>query len=210
MLLSARKCWPSVFLGLTTLIRVRVDHISFLFILDLVNCYQQIAIFVLAKLTKHIYNAPVLKKKIVNILKYSLFTSLGVLLFWLVYRGQDFGNIWHTLRFEVDYRWVALSVFLGILSHISRSMRWLIALEPLGEKPRKSNTFIAVIMGYFMNLLLPRMGEVARCVVLNRYEKISLPKLLGTVITERIVDVVVLFLFTAVVVLFDLAGLSNL
>ncbi len=159
--------------------------------------------FCAAKLTKHIYNHPVLKKKILNILKYTLFTALGVFLFWLVYRGQDFSNIWYTLKNKVDYSWVFVAMVLGILSHISRSLRWMIALEPLGEHPRKVNSFIAVIISYFMNLLLPRMGEVARCVVLSKYEKIAFPKLLGTVLTERIMDLIMLMLMTMIVLIAD-------
>jgi uncharacterized protein (TIRG00374 family) len=137
-----------------------------------------------------------LNKKILNILKYTAFTALGVLLFWLVYRGQDFKKIWHTLEHDVNYWWVGLSLFFGLLSHISRTLRWKIALEPLGYKPSTTNTFITVMMGYFMNLLLPRMGEFVRCGTLSKYEKIPLSKLLGTVVTERIIDVIMLMLLT--------------
>jgi len=161
------------------------------------NCYgcclKQLFIFVLAKLTKQILNLLILKKKILNILKYTAFTLLGVTLFWLVYRDQDFTRIFKTLKDDVDYKWVVLALFLGLLSHISRTLRWKIALEPLNEKPKTSNTFITVMAGYFMNLLLPRMGEFVRCGLLSKYEKIPFPKLFGTVITERIVDVIMLF-----------------
>ena len=73
-------------------------------------------------------------------------------------------------------------------------------IEPLGKKPGTLNTFLAVMVGYLMNLALPRMGEISRCGVLSRYEKISFTKLLGTVVTERVVDVIMLLLFTLVVV----------
>jgi glycosyltransferase 2 family protein len=151
------------------------------------------AYFCVAKLTKQFLIFPVLKKKILNILKYTAFTLLGVTLFWLVYRDQDFSRIFKVLKNDVDYKWVALALFLGLLSHISRTLRWKIALEPLGENPKTSNTFITVMAAYFMNLLLPRMGEVVRCGLLSKYEKIPFPKLFGTVITERIVDVLMLF-----------------
>jgi uncharacterized protein (TIRG00374 family) len=150
-------------------------------------------IFVLAKLTKQTLNFPVLKKKILNILKYTAFTALGITLFWLVYRDQDFTRIFKTLKNDVDYKWVALALFFGLLSHISRTLRWKIALEPLGEKPKTINAFITVMAAYFMNFLLPRMGEVVRCGLLSKYEKIPFPKLFGTVITERIVDILMLF-----------------
>ncbi|HKK82086.1 MAG TPA: lysylphosphatidylglycerol synthase transmembrane domain-containing protein, partial [Prolixibacteraceae bacterium] len=143
-----------------------------------------------------------MKKKIFNILKYIIFTALGIGMFWLVYRDQDFSEIWHTLSNEVNYTWVFISLSFGLLSHISRTLRWKIALEPLGEKPRTSNSFIAVMSSYFMNLLLPRMGEFVRCALITKYEKIPFSKLFGTVVTERIVDMVMLLvLFVSVIVL---------
>lgn len=141
-----------------------------------------------------------MKKKILNTLKYLAFTLLGILLFWLVYRDQDFTKIWHTLTHDVNYSWVILALILGLFSHISRTLRWKIALEPLGENPRTINAFIAVMLSYFMNLLLPRAGELARCGMLSKYEKISFSKLFGTVITERIIDMIML-LFAFLIVL---------
>ncbi|MFA9389494.1 MAG: lysylphosphatidylglycerol synthase transmembrane domain-containing protein [Prolixibacteraceae bacterium] len=140
-----------------------------------------------------------MSKKILNILKYIAFTALGGLLFWLVYRDQDFTKIWNTLKHDVDYRWIALSLFFGLLSHISRTLRWKIALEPLGYHPKTINAFITVMVAYFMNLLLPRMGEFVRCGMLSKYEKIPFSKLFGTVITERIVDVIMLVLMFCLV-----------
>lgn len=138
-----------------------------------------------------------MKKKIFTVLKYVAFTALGIFLFWLVYRGQDFERIWEIVRSELNYFWIVVSLFCGLLSHISRTLRWKIALEPLGEKPKTVNTFITVMVAYFMNLLLPRMGEVVRCGMLSKYEKIGFSKLFGTVISERIIDVVMLFLTLA-------------
>jgi uncharacterized protein (TIRG00374 family) len=79
-------------------------------------------------------------------------------------------------------------------------MRWNLMIEPLGYKPRLFNTFLSVMIGYLMNLVLPRMGEISRCGVLAKYEKISFAKLVGTVVTERIIDVIMLLLFTLFVV----------
>lgn len=173
----------------------------------------QLFIFVPGKFSKTIFiNSSVLKKKILNIFKYTAFTALGVLLFWLVYRGQDFTQIWETLKNDVNYWWVALALFLGLLSHISRTLRWKIALEPLGEKPRTTNTFIAVMVSYFMNLLLPRMGEFVRCALLSKYERIPFPKLFGTVVTERLVDMLVLMGLAFTVVLLEMGkviGFAN-
>jgi len=155
------------------------------------------------KINKANFNLPILKKKILNILKYTAFTSLGVFMFWLVYRDQDFSQYWYRLKNEVNYWWVLLALVFGLLSHISRTLRWKIALEPLGENPKTTNTFITVMVAYFMNLLLPRMGEFVRCGLLSKYEKISFSKLFGTVVTERIVDMIVLLIFTILMVILD-------
>ncbi len=82
-------------------------------------------------------------------------------------------------------------------------------IEPLGKKPGTLNTFLAVMVGYLMNLALPRMGEISRCGVLARYEKISFTKLLGTVVTERIVDVIMLLIFTLVVLITQFGQLMH-
>lgn len=82
----------------------------------------------------------------------------------------------------------------GVLAHISRAMRWRMLLAPLGLIPKLSNTFCAVMIGYLGNLALPRLGEVLRCGILKRYEKIPLTQSFGTVIAERVIDVFVLFI----------------
>ena len=141
-----------------------------------------------------------MKSKLLKILKFFIFLSIGGFLFWLVYKGQDIKKIKSVLEHGVDYKWVWLSLFLGILSHISRTVRWSLMIEPLGKKPRMLNTFLAVMVGYLMNLVIPRMGEISRCGVLARYEKMSFTKLLGTVVTERIIDVIMLLVLTFIVV----------
>lgn len=101
---------------------------------------------------------------------------------------------------DVNYSWIWLSVFLGVLSHISRAARWRYLIEPLGHKPRLSNTFFAVMIGYIMNLVVPRMGELSKCGVMSKYEKISFARLIGTMITERIFDLLVLGMVTILMV----------
>jgi uncharacterized protein (TIRG00374 family) len=73
-------------------------------------------------------------------------------------------------------------------------------IEPIGHKPRFANTFIAVMVGYLMNMAFPRMGEISRCGVLSRYEKISFTKLFGTVVAERLIDVLSLLVLLMVVI----------
>ena len=141
-----------------------------------------------------------MKKTILTVLKFLVFLSLGILLIWLAIKDlteEDKTQIKKSLS-EANYFWIVLSMALGILSHISRAMRWKMLFAPLNLFPKLSNTFYAVMVGYLGNLAFPRLGEVLRCGILNRYEKIPLTQSLGTVITERIIDtltLLVLFIF---------------
>lgn len=135
-------------------------------------------------------------KKVQKALKFIFFLAVGIIIFWWIYKDQDIEMIKSVLRNDVNYIWIWVSLVLGILSHISRAIRWQCMIEPLGYKPGLRNTFLAVMVGYVMNMVIPRMGEISRCGVLARYENISFPRLVGTVVTERIIDVLMLLLFT--------------
>lgn len=128
------------------------------------------------------------------------FFAVGAFIFWLIYKDQDIERIKSVLRNDVNYFWIVISLFIGLLSHISRTLRWQLMIEPVSHKPRFTNTFLAVMVGYLMNLALPRMGELSRCGVLARYEKVSFTKLLGTVVAERAIDMVTLLLMLAIAV----------
>ncbi len=141
-----------------------------------------------------------MKQKIFKTLKFLSFFLIGILIFWMVYKDQDISRIKSILSNEVNYFWFIISLFLGLLSHISRTIRWNLMIEPLGHKPRMLNTFLAVMIGYLMNLALPRMGEISRCGVLSRYEKISFTKLVGTVVLERLIDMLMLLLLLVIVI----------
>ncbi len=112
---------------------------------------------------------------------------------WYVYRNYDMQEIQRTLKNGVNYWWILLSMIAGLASHFSRTIRWQMLIEPIEKKTKLSNTFFAVMVGYFANLLIPRMGEISRCGVLSRYEKISVTRLIGTVVVERLIDVIMLF-----------------
>ena len=142
-----------------------------------------------------------MKQYILKTLKFASFFLLGIFIFWMVYKDQDFKRIKSILTNDVNYFWIVVSLFIGLLSHISRTIRWNLLIEPLGRKPRILNTFLAVMVGYLMNLALPRMGEISRCGVIARYEKISFTKLVGTVVLERLIDVLMLLVLLAIVVL---------
>lgn len=145
-----------------------------------------------------------MKLKLIKLLQFLTFSGLGLVLFWLIYKDQDIDRIKSILQNDVNYIWIWISLFLSILSHISRTLRWRLMIEPLGRKPRVINTFLSVMVGYLMNLVIPRMGEISRCGILARYEKISFTQLVGTVVTERIIDILVLLLLTLTVIVTQL------
>jgi len=140
-----------------------------------------------------------LKKIAVKILKFLAFFALGAFIFWLIYKDQNIDRIKSVLKNEVKYFWVVVSLVIGLLSHISRTLRWGLMIEPIGHKPRFINTFLAVMVGYLMNMAFPRMGEISRCGVLSKYEKISFTKLIGTVVAERLVDMISLLILLGLV-----------
>ncbi len=136
-------------------------------------------------------------KKAVQII---IFFSVGIGIFWLVYRKQDMTVLKNALL-NADYLWIFVSLFLGILSHISRAMRWNLLIYPLGYKPKVINSFFSVMIMYLSNMAIPRSGEIVRCGVLGKTENIPVSKLLGTVITERIIDFILLFILLAIVLM---------
>lgn len=107
---------------------------------------------------------------------------------------------------NADYRFLLLSVFFGILSHISRAYRWRFLLAPLGYKPRFINSILSVLIAYIANLGIPRSGEILRATILSSYEKIPFEKTFGTIIAERLVDLLILigFILIALSLQFEL------
>lgn len=95
---------------------------------------------------------------------------------------------------NVDPFWVAISLLLGILSHLSRAIRWNYLLQPLGYQPQISNNLFIVLIAYFANLGIPRSGEVLRATALTKYEKVPFEKGFGTIVTERVIDLIMLLL----------------
>lgn len=100
-------------------------------------------------------------------------------------------EIWDKIK-TADPFWILMALVISILSHLSRARRWNLLLEPLGYKPSLKNTFLAVMTGYFGNIFIPRGGEVMRCVVLNRADKVPMASSLATVVAERVIDLLCL------------------
>ena len=139
-----------------------------------------------------------MKQKIITYLKFTIFLALGGFLLWLAMKGQNIDKIKESLK-NANYFWIGISLIFGIISHILRALRWKMLITPLGYKIKTTNTFFAVMIGYFANLAFPRLGEVTKCGVLKKYENVPVNRLLGTMIVERGVDLISLVLILILV-----------
>jgi uncharacterized protein (TIRG00374 family) len=137
-----------------------------------------------------------LNNRLKHILRYILFLGLGFVLLYFAYKDADFDSLWNGIA-QANFFLIALSFVLGYLAIVARGLRWVMMLEPLDYKVRKSNSIHAVAIGYFANIFVPRSGELARCVALYRSDDVPVEKLFGTVIMERIIDSVMLLAFLA-------------
>lgn len=149
-----------------------------------------------------------MKRNTFNVIKNLLFLFLGFVLLWLALRGQDLQLMLIEIK-SANYWWVALSLVPAVISHFSRAARWNIMIHSLGYRTNILNTFWAVMIGYFANLAVPRLGEVTRCGVLNRKQNIPINTLIGTVISERAFDFITLAIIGFFVVVFQLEFLGG-
>jgi glycosyltransferase 2 family protein len=140
-----------------------------------------------------------MKKKIIAIFKYLIFLGIGIFLMWWqlskmtpVQKLQFRDSLQHA-----NYIVILPIIIIAILSHISRAMRWKIMINHMGYYPSTSNTFYATMCGYFANTFIPRAGEILRCTLLARYEKVPVNKLIGTILVERFFD---LFCYVLIIV----------
>ncbi|MBL7112462.1 MAG: flippase-like domain-containing protein [Bacteroidales bacterium] len=140
-----------------------------------------------------------MKKKVFKVLRYTIFLLIGVLLLYLAFRGIDLEALWDEFK-QARYIWIFLSVLVLTLSHMTRAYRWKLLIEPLNYKPLYSSTFFSLMIGYLANYAFPRIGEITRCGALGRTEKIPMDKLFGTVIVERVIDLVTMFLFLIILI----------
>lgn len=142
-------------------------------------------------------------------IRYLVFLIIGVLLLYLAFKGQDLNKMLSDLK-RADFTWVFLSIIATLLAHAMRAYRWNLMIGSLGHgTPSMLNTFHAVIMGYLANLAFPRMGELARCSVISKSDNIPVIKLLGTVIAERMVDLLMLGIVFAMAIMLEFKLLSG-
>ena len=149
-------------------------------------------------------------KKSLSVIKYIFFLGLGVGLLWYSFRHMTDEQLQQLKESFRQTRYVLLFpvACTVMLAHFSRSLRWRILMQPLGYKPTRVNVFFAVMIGYFFNLLVPRLGEVMKCTTLARYEKVPPDKLIGTIVAERAFDLIclILVIIITVAVQFDVVG----
>lgn len=146
-----------------------------------------------------------MKSKLITFLKYSIGLLIAGSLLWYVFKDWDLNDL--LVRFaQVNYSWVLLSVFLSIISHAIRAYRWNLLLNPLGYNHLTTfRTFLAVMIGYFVNLLAPRAGEITRCGIMKKNDGVNMSVSLGSVLAERIVDLLglIIIIFLGLALQFD-------
>src|SRR5450432_1157528 len=153
-----------------------------------------------------------MKKTFLAAIQYIFFAALAVFFVWLSVRDLDHEK-WEQLKKAMDraHYWLLIPVFsLLLISHWLRAMRWRQLMEPMGYHPSRLNTFLAVMIGYFVNLGAPRLGEVIKCTILARYEKVPAQKLVGTIVAERAFDVICLLLAFGLTFVFQFDIISSL
>jgi uncharacterized membrane protein YbhN (UPF0104 family) len=125
-------------------------------------------------------------------LKIGFFFLLGIALIWWSLH-QIPAEEWtkFTLALKQSKLWIVFPVFIILgLSHFLRALRWRLIMEPLGYRPSIANTYLAVLIGYLANLAIPRLGEVLKCTLLAKYERVPAEKIVGTIVAERAFDVI--------------------
>lgn len=140
-------------------------------------------------------------KKILNkALKTLLPLLLGAFILYMLYEDFDFTLIWGALK-EMDMFWFTATTIFIILSHVIRGLRWRLTLAPLGMHPRASTCIDSIFVAYAANLVIPRVGEVYRCVVLEQHDKVPFAQSLGTLVTERLIDTIMVIVMTTVAIM---------
>ncbi len=152
-----------------------------------------------------------MKKNTKSIIQFVILLSVGVLLAWLsiksVWAEKD--KIIESFQ-TANYFWVFISIVIALLSHYLRAFRWNYLLKPLGHQVKPLNSMGAVLVGYFANYGIPRMGEITRCTLVTKYDKVPFEIALGTVITERIVDTLLLLVIFVLTLFAQFSQLKDL
>lgn len=134
-----------------------------------------------------------MKKKILNTIKYVAILAIGIGLLMMALNKLDLDEAMNEIG-NANFFWISLSIVASLASFFSRAIRWNMLIESFHKKPTLMSTSTALMMGYLANLAFPRLGEVTRCGTLARTDKVPFDKLFGTVIFERLLDVICLLI----------------
>jgi len=151
-------------------------------------------------------------KSLLKVVKIIVPLLIGIYLMWYFWDAMSEKNkesFFKALN-SANYFWLIISLFLAFLSHLIRAYRWRYMLEPIGYKTSLFNRYNALMIGYIMNLLIPRAGEASRAAVLFKTEKVPFTKSLGTIIAERVFDLIMLGIVVLLAVLFSYKDLLSL
>ena len=147
-----------------------------------------------------------MRKKIFSLIQYAIFLGAGIFLVWWQLKSMTVAEKteFYAAFTNTNY-WLMIPVILmSLLSHLSRSLRWQLMMEPLGYKPALKNVFAVTMVGYLANSAIPRLGEVLKCSLLARYEKLKIDKLFGIILVERTFDLVCYIIFIGLTVLIQI------
>lgn len=146
-----------------------------------------------------------------KILRYLIFIVIGGFFVYMAFRNVDPMKLWADVK-SANFMWIGLAWLAGMISNLSRAIRWVIITEPLNYKPRLSSSFHGVMISYLVNFAIPRGGEITRAAVLSKTERMPLTTVIGSVVAERVMDVVFmgLIILLAFAVQFDvISGFFN-
>jgi len=149
-----------------------------------------------------------LKENVAAYLRYSILFILGCVLVYFTFRGQNFTELVNSIK-SANYNWIAASILVSFFAHFIRGLRWKMLIKPLGFTPSNASAYHAVMIGYLANLAFPRMGEITKCGILNKTDKIPVNALIGTVITERFFDLIFLILVLGLAILLRFQTISG-
>lgn len=144
-----------------------------------------------------------MNKRIISILQYIVFLGAGIFLVWWQLKGMTAEQkIQFTMALRSANYWLIIPIiFMCLLSHLSRSYRWKLLLEPLEYYPKIKNVFAVTMIGYLANAAIPRLGEILKCTFLSKYEHIKVDKLVGSILIERTFDLFCFIIFIGITVL---------
>lgn len=144
-----------------------------------------------------------------NIVKNAIFLGIGIAMMAYVFKDTNWDDLWKDVK-SMDYSYYLISGVFVILSHYFRALRWKQLIVSIGHNPSTKNAFASVLFMYVSNLIIPRSGEVARCGSIYKYEKIPVPALFGTVVIERLIDVLSLLALTGLLVIIQFEVISKI